>query len=111
MLVEVHNEEELNQVRPMLGAAGLERLMLGINNRDLTTFKVDLNTTVRLAGLLGRAGVPIVSESGVKTRRDVEGLAACGVRAMLVGETLMRRGDPGAAVAELLGPVQDGQTD
>jgi indole-3-glycerol phosphate synthase len=76
--------------------------LIGVNNRDLRTFEVDLERTVRL-----RREVPadrlVVGESGIRTRQDVERLASAGVQAMLVGETLMSRPDIGAAVDELLG--------
>jgi len=65
---------------------------------------VDINTTIRLRELAGE-DVPLVSESGIKTGQDVEKLAAAGVRAILVGEALMRSGDIKAAVDELLGPA------
>jgi indole-3-glycerol phosphate synthase len=76
--------------------------LIGVNNRDLHTFKVDLDHTLRL-----RREVPddraLVSESGIKTRQDVERLEAAGVDAILVGETLMREPDIGGAVDRLLG--------
>jgi indole-3-glycerol phosphate synthase len=76
--------------------------LIGVNNRDLRTFKVDLEHTLRL-----RPGIPaecvMVSESGVKTHADVERLQAAGVDAILVGESLMREADIGAAVDRLLG--------
>ena len=75
--------------------------LVGVNNRNLHTFKVDLEHSLRL-----RREVPsdrvFVSESGIRNRQDVERLAAAGVQAMLVGETLMARPDIGAAVDELL---------
>jgi len=105
-LVEVHDADELLGVRSAIGFPHAGFSLLGINNRDLTTFEVDVNTTVRLAGLVG-ADTPLVSESGIKTRRDVERLADAGVRAVLVGETLMRCDDVAAGVTDLLGPVRD----
>jgi indole-3-glycerol phosphate synthase len=106
VLVEVHDADELMQVRSMIGFPHAAYGLLGINNRDLTTFKVDLNTTIRLAELAGE-GVPIVSESGIKTRSDVARLAGAGVRAVLVGETLMRAGDVSAEIERLLGPERN----
>ena len=103
-LVEVHGADELLQVRSMIGVPHAAYSLLGINNRDLTTFKVDVGNTVRLAELAGE-GVGIVSESGIRTRSDVMRLQAVGVKAILVGETLMRRADPAPAVEELLGPA------
>ena len=102
-LIEVHGADELLQVRSMVGFPHAAYSLLGINNRDLTTFRVDVETTLRLADLAGE-NVPIVSESGIKTRRDVQRLRAAGVKAVLVGETLMRHGDPAAGIEELLGP-------
>ena len=100
-LVEVHDATELER------AIGAE--LIGINNRDLKTFKVDLATTVRLAHALD-AGDPailsrkiLVAESGIHTHADVERLARCGAKAILVGESLMRHGDIQARVTELLG--------
>ena len=101
-LVEVHEADELMAVRSMVGFPHSKYGLLGINNRDLTTFEVDLGTTVRLADLAG-GGVPLVSESGIRSREDVQRLAGCGVKAVLVGQSLMERGDIGAAVGELIG--------
>jgi indole-3-glycerol phosphate synthase len=102
-LVEVHDEAELDRAV----AAGAE--LLGVNNRDLKTFKVSLATTERLAARLfaataGDAQPPLlVAESGIHTRADVERLAKCGARAILVGESLMRQANLGAKTRELLG--------
>jgi len=101
-LVEVHEAGEVLDVRSAIGFPHRAYSLLGINNRDLMTFKVDINTTTRLADLAG--DVPLVSESGIKTRADVLKLRASGVKAVLVGETLMRSRDTSAAVKELLGP-------
>jgi len=99
-LVEVHNEGELSQVESILASASGN--LLGINNRDLTTFKVDLATTVNLLDRIGE-DIPVVSESGIKTRRDVETVAQAGARAVLVGETLMRAETIAAGVESLVG--------
>lgn len=76
--------------------------LIGVNNRDLRTFEVDLNHTIEL-----RREIPeeclLVAESGIGSRKDVEQLEAAGVDAMLVGESLMREPDIGAAVRRLLG--------
>ena len=102
-LVEVHDATELER------AVGIGAQLIGINNRDLKTFKVDLATTVRLAHALD-AGDPtilsrkiLVSESGIHTRADVERLVRCGAKAILVGESLMQNGNIQAKVKELLG--------
>jgi indole-3-glycerol phosphate synthase len=85
-LVEVHDEEQIERSL----AAGAE--MIGINNRDLRTFEVDLGTTERLRPLIPNDKV-VVSESGIFTRDDVERLANCGVHAILVGEALITAKD------------------
>lgn len=95
-LVEVHNEAELD--RALLAGANL----FGINNRNLQTFEVTLETTERLSKLIPSSCVR-VAESGIKSPRDVERMAACGVEAILVGSHLMRQVDPGQALVELTG--------
>jgi indole-3-glycerol phosphate synthase len=95
-LVEVHDEAELER------ALAAEATLIGVNNRDLRTFEVDLVTTERLATLVPPE-VTLVGESGIRTRADVERLGRAGVHAVLVGETLMRAPDRAAAVRELLG--------
>ena len=101
VLVEVHDEAELDQAN----AVGAQ--LVGVNNRDLKTFTVDLATTERLAAKLFSSRVShnsplLVAESGIHTRADVERLAKCGARAMLVGESLVRTGDIQAKARELL---------
>jgi len=76
--------------------------LIGINNRDLRTFKTDLGHTLRLCQQIPDDRT-VVGESGIRTRKDVEQLEAAGVGAMLVGESLMANPDIGAAVDELLG--------
>jgi indole-3-glycerol phosphate synthase len=92
VLLEVHDADSLLAVRSMVGFPRKGYSVLGINNRDLTTMKVDLNTTLRLAGLLDNK-VELVAESGIKTRQDVEKLKAAGVSAVLIGQTLCESGD------------------
>lgn len=94
-LVEVHDEAEL------AWAAGAGATLIGINNRDLTTFRTTLETTERLARLAPRDAL-LVAESGIATKADVARMLAAGAHAVLVGEALMARADPGAALAELL---------
>jgi indole-3-glycerol phosphate synthase len=96
-LVELYDRENL----PRVLAAGAT--LVGVNNRDLRTFVTSLAHTLEVAAAVP-AGVCLVSESGIRDRADVEKLLAAGVRAVLVGETLMRSTDPGAAVAALRGP-------
>jgi len=95
-LVEVHTEAELEAAL----AAGAEAV--GVNNRDLNTFRVDLSVTERLTKLIPR-GVVVVAESGVRSREEVMRLAACRVDALLVGEALVRAADAAAKLRELLG--------
>ena len=96
VLVEVHDEEELDV------ALDLEADVLGINNRDLTDFSVDLERTFELLSDVP-AGKTVVSESGISRREDLEQLERVGVDAVLVGETLMRAPDAEAACRELTG--------
>jgi indole-3-glycerol phosphate synthase len=107
VLVEVHTVEDILQVRSLVGIPLPRYALLGINNRDLNTFQVDIRTTTRMAELadLGDFKLPIVSESGIQTPNDVALLAAAGVKAILVGETFMRCQDIPAAVEQLLGPA------
>lgn len=95
-LVEVHDEAEAER------AAAAGAALVGINNRDLHSFRVDLAATERLAPLLPD-GVTIVGESGIGTADDVRRLAAAGVDAILVGESLVKAPDRGAAIGALLG--------
>ena len=95
VLVEVHTEEELFR------ALDLGVHLLGINNRNLATFEVDLATTEMLSEEVPD-GIVLVSESGLKTRADSQRVFDCGCNAILVGEALMRTGDIAAQVAELL---------
>ena len=87
VLLEVHNADTLMQARSIIGFPTKGYNVLGINNRDLTTMQVDLNTTARLAGLLDNTN-ELVAESGIKTRADVEKLMRVGVKAVLIGQTL-----------------------
>ena len=100
-LVEVHDADELLAVRSAVGFPHGGYGLLGINNRNLATFEVDINTTLRLADLAGE-GAHIVSESGIRTADDVRRIAAAGVEAILVGETLMRHDDIGEGISQLL---------
>ncbi len=102
VLLEVHDADSLLAVRSMIGFPTAGYSVLGINNRDLATMKVDINTTSRLSGLLDKK-VPLVAESGIKTRDDVEKLKAAGVNAVLVGQTLCESPDIAAKFTELFG--------
>jgi indole-3-glycerol phosphate synthase len=91
-LIEVHRIENLMRVRDaVVGFPHRSYSLLGINNRDLETMQVDIGTTLRMLDLVENRGT-LVSESGIRTRADVEKLASAGVIAVLVGETLMRSG-------------------
>jgi indole-3-glycerol phosphate synthase len=90
--------EPTNLERVLAAGAGL----IGVNNRDLRTFEVDLGHTIRMRDQVPLDAV-LVGESGIYTRTDVLRLEAAGVDAMLVGESLMREADIGQAVARLLG--------
>lgn len=94
-LVEVHDEEELG---PAI-ASGAR--MIGVNNRNLHTFEVDLGTALRLVDKIP-ANVARVAESGIHSSADVRRLQAAGYQAFLVGEHLMKAGDPAAALRALL---------
>ncbi len=115
VLVEVHDEAELER------ALKISPALIGVNNRDLKTFKVDLATTERLAAKISGTGIlPVcppnethrqdacattllVAESGIHMRADVERLKRCGANAILVGESLMRGGDIQSKIRELIG--------
>lgn len=101
-LIEVHEMDSLLRVRSTIGFPLRSYSLLGINNRDLRTFNVDLATTVRLAEFVEDKQI-LVSESGIKEKSDVQRMAAAGVRTLLVGETLMRSGDIGGTMANLKG--------
>lgn len=100
-LVEVHNRTELAE------ALECGPGIVGINNRDLADFSVDLKTTVDLRPLVP-SGVLVVSESGIHTRDDVLTLQDAGVNAILVGEALVTSPSPVAKIAELLGRAEEG---
>jgi len=93
-LVETHDAAD------MARALGAGARILGVNNRDLATFTTDLDVTLRLLESVPD-DVVVVSESGIGSREDVARLAAAGVDAILVGEALLRAGDPGSAAREL----------
>jgi indole-3-glycerol phosphate synthase len=102
VLLEVHQADTLLGVRSVIGFPKKGYSVLGINNRNLTTMEVDLNTTSRLGGLLDNKK-ELVAESGIKTRADVEKLKSVGVRAVLVGQVLCESADIEGKFAELFG--------
>ncbi len=94
VLVEVHDLDELERALPVPAR------LLGINNRNLRTFEVALETTLALLGAVPADRVP-VTESGIRTRGDVARMRTAGVHAFLVGESFMRQPDPGIALRDL----------
>ncbi len=97
VLVEVHDEAELER------ALKISPVLIGVNNRNLKTFQVDLATTENLAPRIVKSGSLLVAESGIHSRADVVRLKQCGAGAILVGESLVKQGDIGAKVRELIG--------
>ncbi len=93
-LIEVHDEAELERALATPGP------LIGINNRDLRTFSVSIDTTLGLRALVPE-GRLLVTESGIRTREDVARLRAAGIHAFLVGESFMRAADPGAELSQL----------
>ena len=101
-LIEVHEMDSLLRVRSTIGIPQRSYSLLGINNRDLRTFTVDLSNTVRLAEIVEDKQI-LVAESGIKDRADVQRMTAAGVRSVLIGEVLMRSDDVGGTMANLKG--------
>lgn len=97
-LVETHDEEEIQRAM----AAGAQ--IIGVNNRDLKTFTVDINNSIRLRKKVPK-DVIFVSESGIKTAEDINNLRQNGTNAVLIGETLMRCEDKGQMLKQLSGEV------
>jgi indole-3-glycerol phosphate synthase len=97
VLVEVHDARELER------ALDLQTPLVGVNNRNLRTFEVSLDTTIELLPRMSPGRIP-VAESGILARADVERLRAHGVGAFLVGEAFMREPDPGRALVALFEP-------
>jgi indole-3-glycerol phosphate synthase len=102
VLLEVHQADSLLMVRSLIGFPKKGYSVLGINNRDLNTMQVDLNTTTRLAELVDNKN-ELVAESGIKTRADVEKLKSVGVRAVLIGRTLCESADIEKKFSQLFG--------
>jgi indole-3-glycerol phosphate synthase len=99
VLVEVHTADELTRVLETLGETGADAI--GVNNRDLRSFEVSLETSLALVERIP-ASVIRVTESGIFTPADLARLRSAGFHAFLIGESLMRQPDPGKALAELL---------
>ena len=96
-LVEVHNEAELESLNLSVVK------IIGINNRNLLDFSMDLTTSIKLAAVIP-SGITIVSESGISSRADINLLMKNGIHVVLVGESLMRAANPGDALRALLAP-------
>ena len=103
VLVEVHSAGELDQ------ALGVDPTAVGVNSRDLATFTVDLAAAERLVALVPGA-VPVIAESGIATRADVERMASAGADLILVGTSVAGSADPGAAVRALTGVQRMGRS-
>jgi indole-3-glycerol phosphate synthase len=95
VVVEVHDREELEKVMRY------NVQCLGINNRDLHTFETSLDTSIELAADLPKE-ITLVSESGIRTREEIDRLRAAGFHAFLIGEELMRAEDEGKALKDLI---------
>jgi len=102
VLVEVHTGEELDRVLDALGESGADAI--GVNNRDLRSFEVSLETSIQLVERIP-ASVVRVAESGISTSEDIARLRKAGFDAFLIGESLMRKADPGQALMQLLAEV------
>ncbi len=101
VLIEVHDEAELERAMRLH-----ERCLLGVNNRNLKTFEVDLNTSIRLKNLLPK-GRQIITESGIATAQDVAMMAEHDIQRFLVGESFMKHARPDLAFTHLFGqPLQ-----
>jgi indole-3-glycerol phosphate synthase len=98
VLVEVHDEAELER------ALKLKTPLIGINNRNLSTFEVSLETTLTLQAKVPAERI-LVTESGITSKADVERMRAAGVQSFLVGEAFMRAEDPGYALTGLFGQM------
>jgi indole-3-glycerol phosphate synthase len=94
VLVEVHDEQEMER------ALALKTALIGVNNRDLKTFKVNLETTLNLQKMVPQDKL-LVTESGIAGADDVKRLRDAGVHAFLVGEAFMRAPEPGLALSEM----------
>jgi indole-3-glycerol phosphate synthase len=99
-LIEVHTLEELDRVLPLDGVT-----LVGINNRNLEDFSVDLQTTYQILAARGNQlqerGIMVVSESGLHTSADIASVASAGATAVLIGESLVKQPDPAGAIAAL----------
>ena len=95
VLIEVHSDEELNK------ALTIDPKLVGINNRDLTTFEVDKNLALKLSKEISK-DVIVVSESGISSKEDILSSKEQGIYAFLIGESFMREPSPGKALKDIL---------
>ncbi len=95
ILIEAHSEEELNE------ALSINSKLIGINNRDLTTFEVDKNLAIKLARQIPK-DVIVISESGISSREDILSSKEQGIHSFLIGESFMRKPNPGKALKDIL---------
>jgi len=98
VLVEIHSAEELDKLNPLVD-------IIGVNNRNLKTFDVDINTSIHLSELIPASFLKI-SESGISTPESIAQLRASGFNGFLIGETFMKTGDPGKACAEFIAKLK-----
>ena len=94
VLIEIHSSEELSEVMDM------DPELLGVNNRNLTTFEVDIHNTKEISKLVPDSSL-LVCESGIKTKKASQFIKESGVKAFLIGETFMRAADPGKELQKL----------
>lgn len=102
-LVEIHDESDLEK------ALHIKAQIIGINNRDLKTFEVNLENTEKLGPLVKKAGALLISESGIKTREDILRAEAAGANGVLIGETLMTSPDIKDAFSQFSVPIREGR--
>ena len=95
ILIEVHSEDELNE------ALSINSKLIGINNRDLTTFEVNKNLAIKLARQIPK-DVVVISESGISSREDILSSKEQGIHSFLIGESFMRKPNPGNALKDIL---------
>ena len=94
-LIEVHSEAELS------GALSINPSLIGINNRDLTTFEVDKNLSIKLSRKIPK-DITVISESGISSKEDISSSKEYGIHSFLIGESLMREPSPGDALKKIL---------
>lgn len=97
-LIEIHDLAELQR------AENMQSRLIGVNNRNLKTFNVTIDTTLSLLPHISAKDITVVAESGLKSRSDLDQLATAGVRCFLIGESLMESSEPENAVKQLLSP-------